>query len=223
VYDVEFPDGEVHEYSANVIAENIYAQSDIDGHTYNILDGIVDYERDPSAVAKSDKYITAKSGQRHLRKSTKGWKLLIAWKDGSEQWIPLSVMKELNPIEVAEFAIAKGTADDSAFCWWVPYTLRKHDRIISAVKARVKCVTHKYGVEIPRTVEEAYKLDEKNGNTFWHHDSINKEMANLKVTFDIMDDSESLLPGWSHATNGHMVFDVHMTLEQKARRVQDGH
>jgi hypothetical protein len=221
VYDVEFPDGEVREYSANVIAENIYAQSDIDGHSYNILDGIVDYERDPSAVAKSDKYITTKSGQRRLRKSTKGWKLLVAWKDGSEQWIPLSVMKESNPIEVAEFAIAKGIADESAFCWWVPYTLRKRDRIISAVKARVKRVTHKYGVEIPRTVEEAYKLDEKNGNTLWR-DAINKEMANLKVAFDIMDDSESLPPGWSRAS-GHMVFDVRMTLERKARWVKDGH
>jgi hypothetical protein len=45
LYDVEFLDGEVREYSANVIAENIYARSDIDGYSsYNILDGIVDYK-----------------------------------------------------------------------------------------------------------------------------------------------------------------------------------
>ena len=36
IYDVEFPDGEVQEYSANVIAENIYAQVDVEGHSYNI-------------------------------------------------------------------------------------------------------------------------------------------------------------------------------------------
>jgi len=130
-------------------------------------------------------------------------------------------MKESIPIEVAKFAIAKGIANESAFCWWVPYTLRKRDAIISAVKARVKRVTHKYGVEIPRTVEEAYKLDEKNGNTLWR-DAINKEMANLKVTFDILDNSESLPPGWSRPS-GHMVFDVRMTLERKARWVKDGH
>ena len=36
IYDFEFPDGEVQEYSANVIAENIYAQVDVEGHSYNI-------------------------------------------------------------------------------------------------------------------------------------------------------------------------------------------
>ena len=68
-----------------------------------------------------------KSGQRRLQKSTAGWKLLVAWKDGSEQWIPLSVMKGSNPIEVAEFAVAKNIDDEAAFCWWVPYTLCKRD------------------------------------------------------------------------------------------------
>ena len=56
-----------------------------------------------------------KSSQRRLWKSTKGWKLLVAWKDGSEQWIPLSAMKESNPIEVAEFAVARGIDDESAY------------------------------------------------------------------------------------------------------------
>ena len=186
VYDVEFPDGEAREYSANTIAENIYAQVDTEGHSYNILDGIVDYKKLDNAISKEDKYIVTKSGQRRLRKSTIGWKLLVAWKDGSEQWIPLSAMKASNQIEVAEFAVARGIDDEAAFCWWVPYTLRKRDRTISAVNARVKRVTHKYGIEIPRTVKEAYILDAKNGNTIWR-DAINKEMENLKVAFDIIE------------------------------------
>ena len=44
----------------------------------------------------------------------------------------------------------------------------------------------------------------------------------MKVVFDIMEDSESLPPGWARAS-GHMVFDVRMTLERKARWVKDGH
>ena len=130
-------------------------------------------------------------------------------------------MKESNPIEDAEFVVAKGIDDEAAFCWWIPYILRKLDTVISAVKARVKRVTHKYGIEIPRTVEEAYKLDARNDNTFWH-DAIDKEMSNLKVAFDIMDESAPLPPGWTRAS-GHMVFDVRMTLERKARWVKDGH
>ena len=145
VYDVQFPDGQIREYSANIIADNMYAQVDSEGFSHSILDSIVDYKKEHNAIDKADKYIYTKSKQRRLRKSTAGWKLLVAWKDGSEQWIPLSVMKNSNPIEVSEFAVARGIDDDAAFCWWVPFTLRKRDKIIAGVNARVKRITHKYG------------------------------------------------------------------------------
>jgi hypothetical protein len=61
-----------------------------------------------------------KSGQHHPRKPTKGWKLLIAWKNGSEQWVPLSIMKNSNPVEVAEFAVTHGMDNEFPFCWWAP-------------------------------------------------------------------------------------------------------
>ena len=70
----------------------------------------------------------------------------VAWKDGSSQWVPLKILKESNPIETAEFAIARGIQDEPAFAWWIPYVMRKRDRIISSVNSRVKKVTHKYGV-----------------------------------------------------------------------------
>ena len=37
LYDVELPDGEIKEYSANVISENIYAQVNVDGHVKNTM------------------------------------------------------------------------------------------------------------------------------------------------------------------------------------------
>ena len=43
VCDVEFPDGEIKEYSANIIAENMYSQVDSNGHHHTLLDSIVDY------------------------------------------------------------------------------------------------------------------------------------------------------------------------------------
>ena len=72
--------------------------------------------------------------------------------DGSNQWVPLKILKESNPIEVAEFAISRNIDDEPAFSWWVPYVMRKRDRIISSVNSRVKKVTHKYGVELPSSV-----------------------------------------------------------------------
>lgn len=100
VYDVKFPDGTVREYSANTIAENMYAQTDPNGHTTYVLDSINDHSIDDTAIPKSQKYVMTKSGQRRLRQSTEGWNMLVLWKDGTEQWIPLSILKESNPVEV---------------------------------------------------------------------------------------------------------------------------
>ena len=42
-YQVEFPDGEVSEYAANIRAENIWAHHDPDGSQNVLLESIVDY------------------------------------------------------------------------------------------------------------------------------------------------------------------------------------
>ena len=64
-------------------------------------------------------------------------------------------------------------------------------------------------------------MDEKNGNDLWM-DAINREMENLKVAFDILEDGAKVPVGY-HKASGHLVFDVRMTLERKARWVKDGH
>jgi hypothetical protein len=45
-YAIEFPDGRTDEYTANVIAENMYAQCDIEGRQYNLMEGIFDHNTD---------------------------------------------------------------------------------------------------------------------------------------------------------------------------------
>ena len=220
-YDVMFPDGTTQQYSANVIAENIYSQVDDEGHRYLSMDEIVDYKRDESAIDKADAFITDKHGRKSRRYTTKGWSFLINWKDGTQSWVPLKDMKESNPIEVAEFVVSKEIENEPAFAWWVPYTLRKRKHIVSAVKARLKLKTHKFGIESPRSVEHAYRLDERNGNTYWR-DAIKKEMTNVMVAFDILEDDENL-PVHFKQLGVHLIFDVEMDMTRKARLVADGH
>ena len=208
VYDVEFPDGEVKEYSANVIAENLFSQVDNEGFALRVFDSILDYTKSEEAVEKKDLYVVTKNGQRRMRKTTCGWKLLVKWKDGSEQWLPLKDIKGSHPVEMAEFAKARGIADEPAFAWWVPYTLHKHDHIISLVKAQVLKTTHKYGIELPMSIAHAYELNHKNGNDFWRK-AIKKEMQNAGVTFEILDESQPLPVRWSKQS-GHIVFNVKM-------------
>ena len=66
-------------------------------------------------------------------------------------------------MECAEYAVSRDLQDEPAFSSWVSYTLKKRDRIIAAVNSRVRKATHKYGIEVPSTLEQAHKLDEKNG------------------------------------------------------------
>ena len=97
----------------------------------------------------------------------------------------------------------------------------KRDVILSAVKSCIRKTTHKYGIEIPTSVEHAHKIDAKNGNTFWR-DTITLEMFNNGVAFEILDENKRAPPGW-HQVTGHMVFDVKMDFTRKARFVLDGH
>ena len=135
-------------------------QVDSDGYSLTMMKGIIDYKRDDSvAIPKSDMYVVTKRGQKKMRKTTIGWKLLVQWADDSESWIALKDMKESHPVAHAEFAKARDIADEPAFAWWVPYTLRKRDIILSKIKARIRKTTHKYGVELPTSIEHANRLD----------------------------------------------------------------
>ena len=78
---------------------------------------------------------------------------LVQWKDGSVSWEKLKDLKESNPVEVAENAVANRIVEEPAFTWWVPHTLRKRNQIISKVKSRYWWMTHKFGIRHPHSVK----------------------------------------------------------------------
>ena len=145
-------------------------------------------------IFKEDMYVTTKRGQRKLSKTTYGWELLVRWKDDTESWIPLKDMKESHPVEVAEFSEEQGISDKPTFKWRVPYTIRKNEVILLAIKIRVRKTTHKFGIEIPTSMAKAEMIDLMNGNHFWC-DAIALEMHNVGVTFEVLDDGRKAPPG----------------------------
>ena len=55
LYEVEFADGQVCKYSANVIAESMLAQVDLDGVTLKLMGGVVDHKVDRAlGVSKAE-------------------------------------------------------------------------------------------------------------------------------------------------------------------------
>ena len=155
VYEVEFPDGSVNQYSANIIAESIYLECDNEGRRSQMLDRIIECRKGPDAINIGEEYFTSRNGRKSRIKTTKGWSFLVRWIDGQESWIPLKDIKESYPIDVAEHVMKYGLVEEPAFKWWVPYVIKKRDQIVSAIKARMTKKTHKFGIEVPTTVAEA--------------------------------------------------------------------
>ena len=113
---------------------------------------------------------------------------------------------------------------EPAFAWWDPYTLKKHNRIVAKVKSKYWIRTHKFGVRIPKSVQEAKELDHQNGNSLWW-EAICKEMKNVRPAFEVWEKDISQIPPGYQQIKCHMVFDVKMgeNLHQKARFVVGGH
>jgi len=92
--------------------------------------------------------------------------------NSSRQWIDLKILRESNPVQVAEYVTARNIADEPAFAWWVPYVL---------------------GIEVPTSVKHAIEIDRKNKNTFWA-DALKKEMGNVCVAFEILGQNAKSTP-----------------------------
>ena len=145
-----------------------------------------------------------------------------------ERWFLLMSephLKESHSIEVAEYAKILGVDHKPAFNWWVPHLLKKRDHIISLVKKcnpRYLKQTHKIGMEVPKTVNEALALDKKNDNTLWA-DALLKywKMFMLLSKFSLMGSLHLLVFRKYPASTW---FDVKMEdFCPKARLVSGGH
>ena len=156
-----------------------------------------------------------------MRQTTIGWELLFQWNDGSKKWIDLKLPKESNPVQVVDYAVSCDIDDEPAFGWWGPYTLRNRDVIIAGINSRVKQTTHKYGIKVPKYINEAIDIDIKNRNTYWT-DAINLEISNIGVELEVLGVGVRAPPGWIKAS-GRIICDVKTEFALKAIWVKDGH
>lgn len=222
-YEVEFITGEREILSANTIAECLLAQVDEEGHRQLFLAEISDHRTGPDAIPKSQGTFTTQHGSVRKKRTTRGWQLYVLWKDGSGDWIELKDLKDSYPVQLADYAESQGLSEEPAFAWWVPHVLRKRKRIISKLKTKYWQRTHKYGIEIPKNMDDVKRIDEKNGNTLWM-DSVKLEMKNVRVAFELFEGDTNMLKGYQEIS-GHLVFDVKLgeNFRHKARFCADGH
>ena len=108
-----------------------------------------------------------------------------------------------------------------AFSWWVPYTIKKRNFIIAAIKSCLEVSTHKYGVEIPSFVEYSICLDAINWNQLLQ-ESLDKEMHNVSVAFEILPTGAPVPVGWKKSS-GHLIWYLKIYFTQKSCWFKDGH
>lgn len=221
VYEFQFHDGTYADYSANVIMENLYSQTDEYGQMGRVLRGISDHRKHENAVPKSQGWVTLSGNIKKRRVTTKGWDLLVDWIDGSQSWIPLSKLKQSNPVEVAEYAILRNIHEEPAFAWWVQWTIKRRKHFISKMKSAININNMKYGIKVPKTVAEARRLDAENKNDLWDQ-AIKKELSKVIVAIKLLQDDEKT-PIGSTRIPYHIVFDIKFDLTRKARLVAGGH
>ena len=104
--------------------------------------------------------------------------------------------------------MAQGIQHEPKFYWWVHYVLKKRGITIFMVRwhsAQYLKRTNKFWLKLPKMVNEAYAVDEKDGNTLWQ-DAVQKEMENVKIALQIISMRSHLIM----YVNCHMVLDIKM-------------
>ena len=100
---VEFEDGSFQEDSTNILMENLYDQSDDDGHSLLLLKQICDYRSSSEAIEVSIGFYKTVNGSTRRVITTKGWQLKVQWANHTESWVPLVDLKQSNPLDVARY------------------------------------------------------------------------------------------------------------------------
>ena len=72
--------------------------------------------------------------------------MLVEWKDNSFYWVPLKNLKQSNPVDLSEYAVANGISDEPAFNWWFKNIFQHSYTIISKVKSKYCRTSHKFGI-----------------------------------------------------------------------------
>ena len=221
-YDIEFTDGTQDKYTANLIMNNMYAQVDEKGYQFKLSADIQDHRKYRTAISKEEGKIRSANGTERGNITTRGWEVMVLYKDGLTDCIQLKDIKESKPVEVAEYAVTNRIQDKPAFACLVSKVLRCWNIIIFRVKSKYWKTTHKFGIRLPKTVAEALRIDKEAVNDYWYK-ALNKDMSKVNFAWKRVDGvtlDQKILESVKELTghqeiNCSIIFDVRMEFQQK--------
>ena len=150
---------------------------------------------------------------------------MVDWGDGTVTYEPLSIMKANDVISCIRYGKKNGLLNEPGWksLKGVAKSVHKLNRLLNQSKKFQTGPKYKFGFRVPRTPDEAIKLDNENGNTLWQ-DAITLETTQL-ADYATFEDLGKNVPGPSgyKKIRVHFVFDVKHDGRHKARLVAGGH
>ena len=113
------------QHTANIRAKNMLSKVESEFHHYKLLTEVTDHKRDDRNITNENGFIKSSNGNLHWKRKNRSCKILVEWKYGSFDWVPLKDLKQSNPVELAEYAVTNEISDETALSWWVKETLRR--------------------------------------------------------------------------------------------------
>jgi len=202
--------------------------------SYNELSDIVEQQHKAEADGELDTwaYESILDHEGPLRPGMANYKgsaynVLIEWADGSKTWEPINLIGKTDKFTLAAYAREHDLLDTPG--WKFLQSAARRDKRLKRMVNQARRASHhnairyKFGVQIPRTVKEAYALDIANGNTKWA-DAIETELLQLNEYKTFIDHGvgKPLPPGYK-MIRCHIIFDCKEDGRRKARLVGGGH
>ena len=182
-------------------------------------------DEDPE-VDPEDRFWTFDAIVGHRKRRHHGWEVRVKWSsDDEDTWEPLNVMAGTDPVTIAEYAKTESLLETPGWKRFKRYIKRPHisARVAKqvALKRRRTAAQIKFGFRVPRTYQEALRIDKVNGNKKWQ-EAIYTELEQLDEykTFRV---SQEGVPEGFNKIRVHFVFDVKHDGRHKARLVAGGH
>ena len=97
---------------------------------------------------------------------TSRWKVMVMWKYGFADCIQLKEIKDLNPVEVTKYVVAKCIQGNPELAWRVSKVLRRWNIIRSKMKSKYWRMTQNFGIRLNKTVKAPLMIDKEAGNDY---------------------------------------------------------
>jgi hypothetical protein len=215
------PFGNILDLDLNAMSTRVAQQINYLAHLDALNDATDD---DPTADIKTWRCLRI---LKHKVCKAKGRRLVFVkaeWVSGDCSWVQMQSMLLHDSYVLIRYASDHDLLNHKDWKW--VSTMVKDDaqmnKVVRAHNAAIRSAPkYKFGIEIPRGIRHAFRLDKENDNTLWQ-DSIVTELKQLDEyqTFRVPDEGEDLSN--YQCIPYHIIFDVKFDLRRKARLVAGG-